>query len=137
MLRKLMVLPLALILSLATFGRVAFARHQSKDAGTEARVKAEIARHGAGRNARVTIRLHNGQELKGHIDQTNDRSFMFRDAKTGRSTSVAYSEVRSVRGQALSKGKKVGIIAALAVGIVVLVGVLSFKNFHPFENGRR
>lgn len=132
--KRLMVVALALIMSLATVGRVACAQPVAKDTRHEVRVKAEIHRHGSGRNARVTISLDNGQELKGHIDQTNDRSFKLRDEQTGRSTSIAYSEVRGVRGRGLNKGKKIGIIAALAVGVVVLVGVLSFKNFHPFEN---
>lgn len=135
MLQKFMVFSLALILSLATPGRVAYAQARSKDAAYTAKVKTEIARRGTGKRARVAIKLHNGQELKGRIAETNDRTFTLTDEKTGKSTSLAYSEVKSVSGRGLSKGKKFGIIAALAVGVVVLVGVLSFKNFHPFENG--
>jgi hypothetical protein len=135
MLKKLFVFPLALLLSLATLGRVTYAQPQSKDAAHTSKVKAEIARRGKGRKDRVTIRLRDGQELKGRIEQTNENTFTLADEKTGQSTILAFSQVKSVRGRGLNKGKKIGIIAALAVGVVVLVGVLSFKNFHPFENG--
>jgi hypothetical protein len=135
MLKGLMAIALALILSLTTPGRVAGARAQLGDTASTAKIKAEIGRRGTGRNARVRIKLHNGQQLLGRIDQASDNNFTLTDEKTGKSTHVAYSEVRSISARGLSKGKKVGIIAALAVGVVVLVGVLSFKNFHPFENG--
>ena len=141
MLQKLMVFALALILSLATPGRVAYAQARSKDAAYTAMVKTEIAKRGTGKRARVAIKLHNGQELKGRIEQSNDSTFTLRDEKTGKSTSVAYSEVKSVGGLGLSKGKKIGIIAALTMGVagvVIIVGILDFKkNFNPFENGVR
>lgn len=135
MLHKLLALPMVLILSLTTLGQLAAAQPQARDARYVAKIKSDIARRGTGRNARVTIRLHSGHELHGRIDQVGDNTFAVVDEKTGKSTSMNYAEVQSVRGRSLGKGKKIGIIAALAVGVVVLVGVLSFKNFHPFEHG--
>jgi hypothetical protein len=129
MLKKLMALPLALILILATPGRVSYAQPQSTAAQHTARVKAEIGRRGKGSKARVMIKL------KGRIDQTNGRSFTLIDEKTGKSANVEYREVQNVSSRGLNKSKKIGIIASLAVGVVVLVGVLSFMNFHPFEHG--
>ena len=135
MVKKLMAFPLALILSLATLGRAAYAQQQSRQSQHTARVKAEIIRRSTGKRGRVTIRLQNGQELKGHINQIGDDTFTLSDERTSKLTSIAYGEVKSLSGRALSKGKKIGIIASLAVGVVVLVGILSFKNFHPFEHG--
>lgn len=135
MLKGLMAISLALILSLTTLARAGRARLQSREAASPEKIKAEIARRGTGRNLPVRIKLHNGQQLLGRIVQAGDNTFTLTDEKTGKSTNVAYNEVRSVSARNLSKGKKVGIIASLAVGVVVLIGVLSFKNFHPFENG--
>ena len=134
MLHKLLALSLAFILSLAP-PRLTFSQTQPKDAGSTARVKAEIARRGAGKKARVAIKLRSGRQLNGRIDQADDRTFTLTDEKTGKSTSIAYTDVQRVSSSSFSKRKKTGIIAALAVGVLVLVGVLSFKNFHPFENG--
>lgn len=135
MVKSLMIFALALMLSLATMGPVAYAQQQSTDAQHTARVKADIVRRATGRRGLVTIKLLNGQEMKGRIDQANDRIFTLKDERTGKSSNFDYGEVKSVRGRGLSKSKKIGIIASLAVGVVVIVGVLSFKNFHPFEHG--
>jgi len=135
MVKKLMAFPLALILSLATLGRAAYAGQQSKRALQAARAKAEITRRSTGRRAPVTIRMQDGRQLKGYANPAGDYTFTLTDQKTGKSGDFAYSEVRSISGQSLSKGKKIGIIGSLAVGLVVIVGVLSFKNFHPFEHG--
>jgi hypothetical protein len=139
MVNKLIASVLTMILSLATFTRLSYARTQAKPQSREERraaeVRSEVKKRSGDRWNVVSIRCRDGRELKGHINQAGQNTFRLVDRKTGDTTEVAYSEVKYLGGNRLSKGRKVSIISALAVGMVVLIGVMSFKNFHPYEHG--
>jgi hypothetical protein len=139
MVNKLIASALSMILSLATFSRLSYARTESKPRSREERrtaeVRTELKKRSTGRRGQVTVRLLDGRELNGQINHTGENTFTVFDRKTGKTTELAYSEVKSLGVKGLSKGRKVSIISALAVGMVVLIGVMSFKNFHPYEHG--
>lgn len=139
MVNKLIASALTMILSLATFTRLSYARTESKPRSREERrtaeVRTELKKRSTGRRSPVTVRLLDGRELNGQINHTGENTFTVFDRKTGKTTELAYNEVKSLGVKGLSKGRKVSIISALAVGMVVLIGVMSFKNFHPYEHG--
>jgi hypothetical protein len=132
---KLVAFSLAFILVLAPLARGVRAQAQANDARKTARVKSDISKRVAGRNTRVTIKLLSGAELKGRIEQADHERFTLTEDKTGKSVSLAYSEVRGVKGRGLGTGAKIGIIAAVTVGLLVTVVVLGMRNFDPFKHG--
>jgi hypothetical protein len=84
-------------------------------------IRAQIARLGVGKEARVKIKLRDNTKLEGYINQTSEDSFTILDSKTGASRIVAYSEVTQVskQGNGLSTMTKVVLGAAIATGVVV------------------
>lgn len=86
------------------------------------KVKAQVAKRGAGNKARVTVRLNDGSKLKGYISQAADDSFSLTDSKTGQTRTLAYAEVSQVKGQGgLSLLAKIGIGVGIAVGALALL----------------
>ena len=85
------------------------------------KVRADIARLSAGKDARVKVKLHDDTKVEGYISQKADDSFTIVDAKTGSSRTVAYSEVKQVSklGNGMSTMTKILIGAAVATGAIV------------------
>ena len=100
-----------------------------------AKIKAEITRRSTGNKTWVKVRLKTGQEVKGRISQVTENTFTVIGDKTGDRTEIPYNAAASVKGKGLSKGLKIGIIAAAVVVVVVVVVVVSVNNFDPFKDG--
>ena len=87
------------------------------------KIKERVEQRGTGQPVRVTLR--NKTEVKGYISQVDADSFQITDKKTGRATTITYSEVEKVRKPGLSVGTKLGIVAAVAAGVgIALVTTL-------------
>ncbi len=98
---------------------------QTQEASQSAKVKAEVQRRGIGKKSRVKVRLRNKEEVKGYISKIEGASFEVTDKNTGRATTIPYTDVEKVTGSGLSKGAKIGIIVAVAVGVVAAVLAVS------------
>ena len=120
------VLLLALVLICVPLAHPAHAQSGSPDA--TARIKADVAKRIAHKNAHVKIELRNGDKLQGRIEQADDNKFTIRDDKTKNSIDVNYSDVMKLKGQGLGAGKKIGIIVAAAVVVVGIVGYIAVRN---------
>ena len=100
-----------------------------------AKIKAEVTRRSTSKKTWVKVKLKTGQEVKGRISQVTDTTFTVIGDKTGDRTEIPYNAAASVKGKGLSKGVKIGIIAAAVVAVVVIVAVVSIKNIDPFKHG--
>ena len=89
------------------------------------RVRADVAKRGVGKKARVTVKLENGSKLKGYISQAGDDSFTLTDSETGQAKTLAYGDVTQVKKQGgLSMVAKIGIGLGIAVGaLAILYGI--------------
>jgi hypothetical protein len=120
--RKFLAFILTVVLSQAVGARAVCAQTGSNsNAQTVEQIKSKVARMGTGEKARVTVRMKNGQKLKGYIAQTQENSFTLRDRKTDAPTEVAYSDVAKVesnRGHSTARGLGLGI--GIGVGVAVL-----------------
>lgn len=128
---------LALMLTLILIPLAQSARAQSGGVGDTAKIKSEIAKRVEHKKARVKIKLRTGEELKGQLEQPGDDKFTLVQDKTGKRLELAYSDVAKVSGRGMSTFTKVGIVAAIGVGVVVIVAVIAVKNFDPFSGGIR
>jgi hypothetical protein len=118
--RTLVSLLVGVLLTTALGFRPVYALAKDETQTVE-KVRADIAKVGIGKEARVKLKLRDNTRLEGHILQTAEDSFTIVDSTTGNSRIVAYSDVTRVskRGNGLSTMTKVLIGAAIAAGVVV------------------
>jgi hypothetical protein len=113
------VLSLALVGLLLNVTGVSFAYAGSK-AEKETRfaekVKEGIGKLGTGAEARVEVKLRDKTKLKGYVSEAGADRFVLVNEKTGATATVAYSQVKQVKGNNLSKGAEI----ALGVGVILL-----------------
>jgi len=80
------------------------------------KVKEGISKLGTGAEARIEVKLRDTTKLKGYIVEASDESFVIADEKTSSTCRVAYSQVKQVKGNNLSKSAKI----AIGVGVILL-----------------
>ena len=129
---KMKTVLLTMTLILAPLGSAV--RAQGWNAPQGAKVKAEVRRLVSAGNRAIDIKLLNGSEQRGQIGRTSEMAFTFTEDKTKNSFKIAYGDVREVKGQSFSRGRKLGIIAALTGGLLFAVVALSRKP-HPGKHG--
>jgi hypothetical protein len=128
----LVALLLMQVSSKATFG----ATQAEEEAARILKVKADVARRGVGKKAKVKIKLQDKTEVTGYVYKTGDSNFIVTDAETDAKTTIAYSEVKQIKGKGLSLVAKIGIAVAIAAGVIVTVLVLADKSLHDALEGR-
>ena len=94
MIKTPLAIMLSAIITAVSFGLPATATAQSTNE-TE-KIRAKVQALSTSRHSQVEVKFHDRTKLKGYIDSVEPVSFKLRDAKTGTSQSIAYSEVDSV-----------------------------------------
>jgi tetrahydromethanopterin S-methyltransferase subunit G len=138
--RKLWVLFLGFALCFVPLSRVAAqspADQPSKLDQEIAKIKAAISKRVADDKDKVKLKLRDGSEVKGRLDQAGGDSFTLTNDKSGQPMTFAYADVQQVNGRGLGRGAKIGIISAIVVGVFAIVVIKAVRNFDPFENGIR
>ena len=108
----------------------AFAKSDSdKEAARAAKVRAQFAKLGTGKGARVKLELRDKTKLEGYLSEADDTHFAVTDA-SGKTTTVAYSQVKKAQGNNLSTGAKIAIGVGIAVAVVV-----TFILLYPYILG--
>ena len=97
---------------------------EEKAAALAARVKADIAKFGAGPDARIVVKLRDKTKVAGFVSQIGEDSFVITDLKTGAATTVPYPCVVQAKGKHLSTGATIAIAVGIAVGVTLLVIIL-------------
>ena len=103
--------------------------HASRDEKAQFanRVKENILKLGSGPSAIIEVKLRDKRKLKGYIAEVGDESFVVVDAVTQIPTTIAYPQVKQVKGHNLSSGAKIAIGVGIAVGVLVILAVI-FKD---------
>ena len=94
-----------------------------KQARFTERVKAGIVQLGVGEESYVTVKLRDKTKLAGYISEAREESFVVTDLRTSEATTVAYADVKKVKGHNLSTGAKIAIGAGIVFGVVLLIVV--------------
>ena len=100
-----------------------------------AKIKAAVSKRVADDKERVKLKLTDGTEVKGRLDQAGDDGFTVTNEKSGQQMRLAYAEVQRVNGRGLSSGAKIGIIAAIVAGVAAILVIKATRDFDPFRNG--
>lgn len=99
-----------------------------KEAKFAEKVKANIIKLGTGTEAKVQVKLKDGTKLKGYVSQINENSFVVVDEKTGSPTEVPYPQAKQVKGNNLSTGAKILIVAGAIILFAVIGSIISASN---------
>jgi len=117
----------ALLLNITAPSRAFAATSAEQEARFAEKVKTQIAKLGTGPQARVEVKLRDKTKLKGHISEVGDEFFAVVDEKTGSATTLAYSQVKQVKGNNLSTGAAIAIGIGIGIGIVFLLAFIGTK----------
>ena len=126
--KRLSIFFVALTLVTAPLARLGQAQTSANDART-AKIKEQVARRMAEKKTRVKINLRDGTELKGTIDKTDDQRFTVSEDKTGKRVEVAYTDVVKIEGRGMGTGTKIGLVAAVTAGVLVVIAAIAVHNF--------
>ena len=122
MFKKLLSLFLvALLINLAALAPAYAASKAEKEARLAEKVKTNVLKLGTGEAARVKIKLRDKTKLEGYISASDVEGFTVIDAKTGTATTVAYPQVKSVKGHNLSTGAKIAIGVGIAAALIFII----------------
>ncbi len=89
------------------------------------KVKAGVEKLGVGEETYVRVKLRDKTKLAGYISEAREESFVVTNLKTSEATTVAYTDVKKVKGHNLSTGAKVAIGAGIVFAVVLLVVIAS------------
>ena len=120
MFKRTFAIMISVMLLLTAFGFKSVRAQSATDQQGADRIRARVQKIGVGQNARVDVKLRDGTQLKGYINDADQDSFTVVKSKTGSSKSVSYADTSSVKkaGGGLSTKTWI-IIGAAVVGVVV------------------
>ena len=101
-----------------------------------AKIKAAIGKRVTDDKTRVNLRLRDGSEVKGRLNQAGNDGFTLTKEKSGQQMNLSYADVQKVNGRGgLGTGAKIGIIAAIVAGVAAIFVIKAARDFDPFRNG--
>jgi hypothetical protein len=122
MFKKLFSLILVALMLNVTGARLVYAdSKEEKQARFVEKVKTNVLKLGTGETARVKVTLRDKKKLEGYVSFAGEESFTVTDVKTGAATTIAYPQVKSVKGNNLSTGAKIAIGAGIAAAVIFLI----------------
>lgn len=123
MLKKFLSLALVgLLINMVSVSPVYAGSKEEKEARFAEKVKKGVLKLGTGTDARVEVKLRDKTKLKGYISEAGEDSFIVVDAKMGVATTVAYPQVKQVKGNNLSTGANIAIAVGALLLVLLLVG---------------
>ncbi len=120
MLKKICSVVLAALL-IQSVAVPAFAKSDAEKAAKRAeKVRTQLAKLGTGKDALVSLELRDKTKLKGYISEAGAESFVVTDS-AGKTTTVAYPQVKKAQGNNLSTGAKIAIGVGIGAAIVLII----------------
>jgi hypothetical protein len=121
-----LVLVTLLILTTSVVTRISAAANNEKDAALARKVKEDVMR--LGKQAHVKVKFKDETKLEGYISEIGADYFILTDAKSGATTTIAYTQAKQVKRNNLSTEAKVGIAAAIVAAVVIVIAVAKGRD---------
>ncbi|PYS23068.1 MAG: hypothetical protein DMF72_10820 [Acidobacteria bacterium] len=86
-----------------------------------------VAKLGVGSKARATITRNDGSKVKGYVYSAGDEDFVIRDRKSDASTTIKYSDVKSVddnRGHSIARNVLIVVGIGAAITLVAIYAAI-------------
>lgn len=109
----------SLVLFLCAGTLVASSREE-KEAKLASVVKSRITKLGTGSAARIEVKLRDKTKIKGYVQEIAEDYFVVVDDRTGVTTTIAYPQVKQVKGNNPSTGAKYAIFV-LIMGVIFAI----------------
>ena len=122
MLKKYLVIVIAVAISTLLIQPTARAQSQDKGAPSAEKIKADVAAIGAG--ARVQVKLRSGGSLTGYVGQMGENDFVLTKAKEGTKQTVAYADVERVKVKNEKRISTAGKVL-IVMGVMWVVGMVA------------
>jgi len=117
---------LAGIALLTNGSTIALAQAARPDRATE--IKASVQKRLRNGKTEVKVEKFDGTKIKGKITQADDSGFTFVESATNRSSVIAYSDAKKVKGTGWPTSAKIGIGVGVAAAATLVVLVVAFKH---------
>ncbi|MDI1243641.1 MAG: hypothetical protein PSX80_17155 [bacterium] len=92
------------------------------------KIKSNVQRRLQNGKTEVKVEKFDGTKIKGKITQADDIGFTFVESETNRSSVIAYSDTKKVKGTGWPTSAKIGIGVGVAAAATLVVLVVAFKN---------
>jgi hypothetical protein len=125
--KALSIVVALLLVNLSTFGAVQAASTKGKETASAERTRENILKLGVGIDARVRGKLRDNTKFEGYISEAGDESFVIVDKKTNIPMTIAYSDIKQIKGNNLSTGAKIAIGVGIGIGVIAVL-LLVFKE---------
>jgi hypothetical protein len=89
-------------------------------------MKAKIAARGEGQDVRV--RLVDNTQVNGLIVSIHEQHFVLKEAGPAEPRAIEYAQIRDVHKVHRSRMAKVGVVAAVTVGVIVIAGLVAYAT---------
>ena len=114
----------SLVVSAVSVRPVAASSKAEKEVRFAGKVKLGVEKLGSGSDTRVEVKLRDKTRLNGYVSEISENEFVVTDAKTGASKSVAYADVKQIKGNNMSTGAKIAIGVGVVIGVILLISWL-------------
>jgi hypothetical protein len=132
--RKIISIVLVAMLANLVCTPSSFAAQNKKKETLAEKVKAGIATLGSGAKAQISVTLKDGRRIKGYISEVHDEDFVVATPTAGSPNTVAYVDVKAIKGKNRSTGSSVSLPArnslrngliAMAVSLTLVLVVVA------------
>jgi hypothetical protein len=120
MLKKICSVILSALFLQAAFVPAFAATKSDKEVKRAEKVRAELSKLGTGKDAHVRVELRDKTKLEGYLSEATEDHFAV-TGEDGKTTSVAYPQVKKAQGNNLSTGAKIAIGAGIGAAVVLIV----------------
>jgi len=97
------------------------------DAQATEKARATVQKIGLGRDASVEVKLRDQTKVKGYVSAAEDDFFTVTDARTGKSQTVGYAEVVSVKKPGHGFSTATWLIIGGAATAAIVIGITVVK----------
>ena len=129
MIRKI-ISSLLILLLLHAFSPALSARPVGEEQRQSVKEMKKVVQKAMLKNKDVKVLLKDKHKYVGRVTEANEDGFVIADSKTATPVRLAFVDVNQVSGKGLSTGAKVAIGAAVAGGLMILVGLLAYYHTH-------
>ena len=101
---------------------------QSRASNRVDEIKSNVQKRLGNGKTEVKVEKFDGTKIKGKITQADDTGFTFVESETNRSSVIAYSDTKKVKGAGWPTSAKIGIGVGAAAAATLVILVVAFKN---------
>jgi len=124
---KKLVYLLSLLLLLTPVTQALGAQKTDNTSAKIDHARKSVAKLGVGSKARATITRNDGSKVKGYVYSAGDEDFVIRDRKSDASTTIKYSDVKSVddnRGHSIARNVLIVVGIGAAITLVAIYAAI-------------